>query len=68
MKDLTLSISGMSCQHCVKAVLQALSSLPGVKPVRVDIGQALVTYDPALIHPDAIAEAITEEGYDVQNG
>ncbi len=68
MKELTLSISGMSCQHCVKAVLQVLSSLPGVKPVRVDIGQAFVTYDPALIHPDTIAEAITEEGYDVQDG
>lgn len=33
----TLSVQGMTCQHCANAVSEEVSSLPGVASVRVDV-------------------------------
>jgi copper ion binding protein len=61
----TLSISGMSCQHCVKRVKEALSALPGVKEVAVDLagGKALVESEAAL-DQDALRRAVEDAGYE----
>jgi copper chaperone len=64
MSTVALTIGGMSCQHCVRAVKQALESVPGVTVTRVDIGSAELSFDPAQSSPAAIAEAVTEAGYD----
>ena len=63
MKDLTLHIEGMSCGHCLNAVNGALRKLPGVQVTAVRIGRAEVQYDEATTSPDAIADAVTDEGY-----
>ena len=36
-----LNISGMNCQHCVKAVTEAIRSVPGVESVEVDLARGL---------------------------
>lgn len=59
----TLSISGMSCGHCVSAVKQALGDLKGVTIEQVAIGSATVQYDPAVVQPSAIADAVSDAGY-----
>ena len=38
-QKVTLQIEGMSCQHCVQTVTEALKSLAGVKSVKVDLSQ-----------------------------
>ena len=58
-----MHIEGMSCGHCLNAVNKALASLSGVEVESVKIGRAELRYDPAKIHPNAIAAAITEVGY-----
>ena len=58
-------ISGMACEHCVKAVSDALNALP-VDSVKVWIGGAEVSFDPACTSPEKIREAIEEQGYDVR--
>ena len=60
----TLAIGGMSCNHCVRAVHNALAELEGAQVERVDVGAATVRYDPALTSPAAIAEAVRDAGYD----
>lgn len=65
MKEMTLKITGMSCQHCVNAVMEALKGVPGVTPTSVDIGAAKLTYDPEQATPEQIVDAVTEEGYQV---
>jgi copper chaperone len=37
-----LKIDGMSCQHCVKSVREALLAVPGVTRADVEIGHAKV--------------------------
>ncbi len=64
MSTATLTIDGMSCQHCVRAVREALEAVPGVTVSRVEIGSAEVSYDPSQSSSDAIAAAVSDAGYD----
>lgn len=63
MERLNLTIEGMSCAHCVRAVRGRLERTPGVKVDDVQIGSAVVEYDPAATNVDDIEEAIADEGY-----
>ena len=65
MAKVALKIEGMSCGHCVKAIDQALKSLAGVQVEQVNVGSAVVAYDPAAVQPAAIEAAVMEEGYRV---
>jgi copper chaperone len=67
MEKQTLKVTGMSCEHCVKAVTNALAVLPGVSNVAVDLkgGTAAFNFDPAKTPLAGIKAAITEEGYGV---
>lgn len=60
-----LQVKGMSCQHCVKAVTKAVQALDAAATVSVDLPQGTVTVQTTLSR-DATAQAITEEGYEVQ--
>lgn len=66
MNPLTLSIDGMTCDHCVAAVRKALASVPGVRIERVALGSATVEYDPQRATPDEIVDVINDEGYAAQ--
>lgn len=66
MEQVTFDIQGMSCGHCVASVRRALDGLDGVAVEDVKVGSARVAYDPARTRPDAIAEAVRDEGYEAQ--
>ncbi len=59
-----LNITGMNCGHCVKAVNEALSEVPGVEKV-VDVslerGEAQVEGNADTA---ALIAAVEEEGYE----
>lgn len=67
MENSIIRVDGMSCQHCVKAVTEAVSALPGVENVEVDLGAKTVrvAHDAAVSSLGAIKEAIEDQGYDV---
>ena len=46
----TLTVKGMSCNHCKQAVTQALEALPGVSDVNVDLGRSHLEGIPAPRH------------------
>ena len=58
----TLKITGMTCQHCVRAATQALESVPGVTRADVDLasGLAQVAGD---ADPAALVAAVQAAGY-----
>ncbi|MDR2952933.1 MAG: copper ion binding protein [Treponema sp.] len=60
-------VKGMSCEHCVKAVTNALNGLAGVKDAAVDLkgGTASFSFDPSAVTLDAVKAAIIDEGYEV---
>ena len=63
MEQLKLTIEGMSCEHCVRAVKNRLTATPGVTVDEVEIGSARLRYDPAKTNVDEIEDAIADEGY-----
>lgn len=69
-KTATISIEGMSCEHCVKAVRDALSSQNGVKSVDVSLEgkNAQVVYDDEQAGLSDLESAIVEEGYEISKG
>lgn len=66
----TLKVSGMTCNHCVQSVQSALQEVSGVRAARVDLqnGRALVDYDEAKTDPRELAGAVTEAGYQAEEG
>jgi len=63
METITLSISGMSCGHCLNAVNQALAAVPGVEIESVRIGRAELRYDERTTTPAALEAAVADAGY-----
>ena len=66
-KTVTISVEGMSCEHCVRAVKGALEAQKGVKEAEVSLEgkSAQVVYEDALVGMDDLKAAILEEGYEV---
>ncbi|NDI37202.1 copper ion binding protein [Chengkuizengella sediminis] len=65
MKNQTLKVEGMSCNHCVNAIESTLKEM-GVKgSVDLKNGSVEVNYEESNINLEAIKEAIEEQGYDV---
>lgn len=64
MSTLTLQVLAVSCQHCVRRITQALSALPGVQAVRVDLAtkQIQVDYEGADV-PECVRTTLEEIGY-----
>ena len=62
---LRLKVSGMTCEHCVQAITQAVRAVPGVADVSVDLAQGDVTVV-GTPSARAVRDAIAEEGYTVE--
>ena len=67
MQESTLKVEGMSCEHCVAAVKNAVEPLLGVDSVAVDLATktVTVTHDPAQTPLTAIAATIEDQGFEV---
>lgn len=63
MEDLKLEIEGMSCDHCVKRVQKALTSLDGVSLDLVQVGSADLRYDAGRVSPERIVDAVDDAGF-----
>ncbi|MGM1046290.1 copper chaperone [Paenibacillus uliginis N3/975] len=65
MKQVTMNVEGMSCNHCVNSIEGALKNagLSG----KVDLASNTVTveYDETKATVEQIKETIEEQGYDV---
>jgi copper chaperone len=60
----TYKVSGMTCDHCVRAVTTELIMLPGVRSVDIDLGEGAVTVtSDEPLDPEVVREAIDEAGY-----
>jgi copper chaperone len=67
MERTTLTVTGMTCGHCVNTVTEALKGVAGVKVAKVTLEteRAEVTYDPTQASEDDLKAAVTAAGYTV---
>ncbi len=63
-----IPVQGMTCAACQASVQKALQRQPGVLDAAVNLmmKSAAVTYDPAVIRPEALVEAIRDTGYEAE--
>ncbi|OBC12465.1 cation-transporting ATPase [Mycobacterium sp. 852013-50091_SCH5140682] len=62
----TITVTGMTCGHCVSSVREEVGGIPGVTGVDVDLQTGLVTIESdAAVDTDAINAAVAEAGYQV---
>ena len=68
MATTTLKVTGMSCEHCVHAVTDALQDTAGVRRAEVDLkgGRVVVDYDENKTSPRVLANVVVYEGYSVE--
>jgi P-type Cu+ transporter len=61
----TLHIGGMHCASCVANVERALKRRPGVRDAQVNLAteRATVAFDPEVITPPELVEAVRRAGY-----
>lgn len=66
MSTTTYTVSGMTCDHCVRAVTEEVSRVDGVEMVDVELesGRMVVTSD-GDVSDEAVAAAVDEAGYQV---
>ena len=67
MTEKRYTISGMSCNHCVMSLKKELAKVAGLDIRDVQVGSALVAYDPDAVTESAILAAVEEAGYAVVN-
>ncbi len=60
-----LEIEGMSCVHCVRAVVTGLGGVPGITGADVKVGQAIVDHGPS-VKLARLREAVEMAGYKVR--
>lgn len=64
MKTLNMAVQGMTCQHCVHHVTEALKEVPGVEAVEVSLDNNSASLSVGETFSEAAAgAAIKEAGY-----
>ena len=60
----TYTVSGMTCDHCVRAVSQEVAAIAGVESVDIELesGQLTVRSEEP-VSDEAVAAAVDEAGY-----
>jgi copper chaperone len=59
-----IGVTGMSCEHCAKAVRAEIGKLPGVTDVNVDVAAGTVRITAERLPGDAaLRDAVEEAGY-----
>ncbi len=65
MTEKTYSVTGMTCEHCVKAVSTEVGGITGVQQVAVDLAAGQVTVSGDDFTDEQIRAAVDEAGYAV---
>ena len=65
MTTTTLTIGGMTCNHCVMNVRRALAALPGVDILDVTIGTATISFEERVTPLSSIVAAIENAGFTI---
>ena len=60
-------VTGMSCASCATNIETTLSRQPGVLKASVNLASQIATleYDPSIVKPQDLKEAVTSSGYDL---
>jgi copper chaperone CopZ len=62
--DKTFSISGMSCGGCVNSLTRVLKSVPGIEPLKIEVGKAQLRLADNVTS-QTVKDAVRRAGFEV---
>ena len=62
--DKTFTISGMSCGGCVNSLTRVLKSVPGIEPIKIEVGKAHLSLDERATS-QTVKDAVARAGFEV---
>jgi copper chaperone len=60
----TFTISGMSCGGCVNSLTRVLKSVPGIEPIKIEVGKAQLRLAEDVTS-QAVKDAVHRAGFEV---
>ena len=69
MRQETIKVEGMTCQHCVQTITDALNKITGLNTVNVDLvkKEVRVKFNENEIKLKKISDKIIEVGFELPN-
>ena len=61
----TYTISGMSCGGCVNSLTRVLTAVPGIEPIKIEVGKAQLRLDDARVSAQSVKDAVARAGFEV---
>ena len=65
MSEKTFNIAGMSCGGCVNSLTRVLKSVPGIEPIKIEVGKAQLRLDADRVTSQAVKDAVERAGFEV---
>ena len=62
--DKTFVIEGMSCGGCVNSLTRVLKSVPGIEPLKIEVGKAQLRLD-ERVSSQTVKDAVARAGFEV---
>lgn len=63
--DKTFTIAGMSCGGCVSSLTRVLKTVPGIEPLKIDVGTATLRIDTDTVTDAAVKAAVARAGFEL---
>ena len=63
--DKTFTISGMSCGGCVNSLTRVLKTVPGIEPLKIEVGRAALRIDTDKVNDDVVKSAVSRAGFEL---
>ena len=63
--DKTFTISGMSCGGCVNSLTRVLKAVPGIEPIKIEVGKAHLRLDADAVSLQTVKDAVARAGFEV---
>jgi copper chaperone len=64
-REWTYQVRGMTCAHCVAAVTEEVSAVPGAEGVEVDLDSGRLAVSGHDLNDEAIRAAVEDAGYSI---
>jgi copper chaperone CopZ len=61
--DKTFIIDGMSCGGCVNSLTRVLKTVPGIEPIKIEVGRAALRLDSDKVTTETVKAAVERAGF-----
>ena len=61
----SFTVAGMSCGGCVNSLTRVLKSVPGIEPLKIEVGKAHLRVDTERVTSETVRDAVARAGFEV---